>query len=193
MALATTMASSGESTSTLPPRDVERGLDLGPAGRVGGEPGHLGLDGVGDGLVPRDQPGQAVGAVLGLHDHVDGGVGVGDTVPSATTTTSDGPAKAEGTPTQALAGHLALGDARRRRCPGPTITSTARDRLGAVGEGGDGLGAADGVHGVGAGDGRGGQHDVGHGAVGPGRHAHRRPRARPATLAGITVISTVDG
>ena len=50
------------------------------------------------------------------------------------------------------AGDLALRQPSRRRCPGPTITSTAPDRLGAVGHRGDGLRAADAVHLVDAGE-----------------------------------------
>ena len=42
------------------------------AGRRGDEAGDGGVDGVGHRLVPGDQPGQAVGAVLGLDDDVDG-------------------------------------------------------------------------------------------------------------------------
>ena len=50
----------------------QRGLEVLASGRRGHEPGHRVGHGVGHRLVPRDQPGQPVGAVLGLEDDVDG-------------------------------------------------------------------------------------------------------------------------
>ena len=66
------------------------------------------------------------------------------------------------------------------------------DRLGAVRQGGDGLGAADSVDRVDAGHLRGGQQDRRDLAVRPGGEASTTSRT-PATRAGTTAISTDDG
>ena len=99
---------------------------------------------------PGDQPGQAVGAVLGLHDHVDGGeldrrrvVGHDHDLGRA----------GERRRHADDAGHLPLGhghvDVAR-----PDDDVDRPDGLGAVGHGGDRLGAADAVDLVDAGQGR---------------------------------------
>jgi hypothetical protein len=149
---------------------AQRRLDVALARRGRHQRCHLRFDGVGDSGIPGDQPRQALGPVLGLHDDVDGrehrvdrGVGDDDDFRRAGERRRDAD--------QALPGDLALGH-RHVDVARPDDHVDGRDRFGAVGEGGDGLGAADRVDGVGAGDGRCCQHDVGHGAVGPGRDAH---------------------
>ena len=72
-------------------------------------------------VVPGDEPGEAVGTVLGLQNHIDGAKSAGS-VPSATTTTSDGPAKDDGTPTVP---RPPVGE-RDIDVAGPTMTSTGR-------------------------------------------------------------------
>ena len=66
----------------------------------------------------------------------------GGVVSSATTTISDGPANAAATPTDPATSRLATAT---QMLPGPGDHVDRRDRLGAVGHGGDGLRAADGV------------------------------------------------
>ena len=156
-----------------------------PAGASRGEPATSASTAVGHDLVPRDQPGQAVGAVLGLHDDVDGGEGrrhggVGDD--DDLRRPGEGRRHADA----ALAGDLPLGHGDVD-VAGPDDDVDGGDRLGAVGEGGDGLGAADRVHGVGAGDGGGGEHDVG--------HACRRDRAArtPTTRGDAGDLGRDDG
>ena len=80
----------------------------------------------------------------------------------------------------------------RRRCPGPTITSTGGDRLGPVRERGDRLRAAHRVDLVHAAQRAGGED---HGwPRRPGRAASRpRSRSTPATRAGTQHITTVEG
>ena len=172
-------------------RLVQRRLDVGAARGFGGDSGDLGLDGVGDGLVPGDEPGETVGPVLGLDDDVDGGVGGRDRrVGDHDDLRRSGERRGHTDP--ALARHLTLGDGDVD-VAGTDDDVDGRDRLGPVGEGGDGLGAADRVDGVGAGDGGGREHDVGR-PDRRGRAGRRRATwATPATRAGITVMSTVDG
>ena len=73
-----------------------------PRGRRAGGGGNdavdLGGHGRSEGGVPADQPGEAVGPVFGLHDQIDRGEARRASGP-ATTTISEGPAKAEATPT----------------------------------------------------------------------------------------------
>ena len=76
--------------------------------------------------------------------------------------------------------------------PGPTILSTRANGLGAVGQRGDGLGATDREGAVHPSETHGGQHMGVARAVGR-RHPRAITSATPATLAGIAVISTVDG
>ena len=85
---------------------------------------------------------------------------------SATTTTSDGPANADGTPTSPWPATSRLAWATRA-LPGPTITSTGADGLGAVGQRADGRRAAHPVHLVDPGQGGGGQDAGRDPAVGP--------------------------
>jgi len=101
------------------PGCCQRGLDVPPTGRGPGDGRDLGLDGVGDRLVPGDQPGQPIRTVLRLRHHVDGreldgacattSMAANSTVAeaSAMTTTSEGPAKAAGTPTRPATSRLA--------------------------------------------------------------------------------------
>ena len=124
---------------------------------------------VGHRLVPGDQPGQAVGPVLGLHDHVDGGprrrhrvVGHHDHLGRA----GEGGRHAD----HALRRHLPLGHGDVD-VAGADDHVDRPDRLGAVGHGRHRLGAADPVHLVDAGDGGRGQGRARHPPVGPGRHA----------------------
>ncbi len=109
---------------------------------------------------------------------------------SAITTTSDGPAKADGTPTSPAEATSRLACATRA-LPGPTITSTGADGLGAVGEGADGRGTADPVHLVDPGE-RGGGQDAGATVPSGCGEVTRTTSGTPATLAGMAVMSTVD-
>ena len=85
-------------------------------GAVGDEPVDRGVDGVGHVLVPRDQPGQAVRAVLGLHDDVDRPRSRPARSRRPRRRPRYGPANAEGTPTRPCAPPPAW-RWRRRRCP----------------------------------------------------------------------------
>ena len=151
------------------PGAAHRRLDLGPPVGAGGEPCDLSLHRIGGGGVPRHQPRQPVGAVLGLQDQVgrgERGVGAG------------------------VGHHHHLRGAREGgRHPHYTgdLPLSQRDvgvarsgdhvhrgnRLGSVGQRGDGLRPA---HGMDLGNPRGGgrsQGHVGDEAVGAGGHAHR--------------------
>ena len=131
--------------------------------------GQLGLDRVGHGLVPGDEPGPAAGAVLGLEDDVDRGQGrVGRAV--GDDDDLGGPGEGGGDPDPPLPRDLALG-LGHVDVAGPDDDVDGGDRLRAVGQGGDGLGPADAVDLGDAGDGGGGQGEGRDLAVGPGRDA----------------------
>jgi hypothetical protein len=100
--------------------------------------------------------------VLGLHDDVDRGVLDGRRV---VRDDDDLGGAGEGRGDADDAGHLALGD-RHVDVAGAADDVDGPDRSRAVGHGGDGLGAADGVDLVDAGEGGGGQHGGRHGAGG---------------------------
>ena len=134
----------------------------------GCEPGDLGLHRRGGGLVPGDQPGQPVGAVLGLQDHVgrrERGVraGVGHHHDLRGARERGGDAH--------HAGHLPLGQ-RHVDVARSHDHVHGTDRLGAVGQGGDSLGPAHRMDLVHTHRSRRGQRHVGDAAVGSGWHAH---------------------
>ena len=148
---------------------LEGGEDLGPPGRGVGDPGHLVADGVRGRLGPGDQVGQPVGAVLGLDHQVDGGVGdrrrgVGHHHDLGRP--GEGGRHAD----QPVAGDQSFGDGHVA-VAGTDDDIDRRDALGPVGQGGDGLGPADAVHLVDAGDGGRGQDRRGQAAVRAGRRA----------------------
>ena len=102
----------------------------------------------------------------------------GGVAASATTTTSDGPANDDGTPTRPWPATSRLACATRAE-PGPDDDVDGADRLGAVGQGADGGGTADAVHLVGPGQRGRGQDALGHPPVGTGRaHQHDLGNAR---------------
>ena len=149
---------------------LERGRDLGAAGRLGHEPLDRLLDGQGDVFGPGDQPGQAVRAVLSLDDQVEGGIGgggagVGDHYDLGR------PGEGGGHSDRSLLGHQTLSRSHVEVARAHDDVH-GTDGLGTVGHGGDGLGAADGVDLVHPGYGRGGQDGGGHPAVGARRRAH---------------------
>ncbi len=72
------------------------------------------------------------------------------------------------------------------------MTSTRRDRLGAIGHGRDRLGAADPVELVHPGEARRREHLVGDRAVGPGG-TQTATASTPATRAGMALMSTLEG
>jgi len=120
----------------------------------------------GDRVVPRDQPGQPVGAVLGLQDHVDGGPrGGGRRVGDHHDLRGAGERAGHADQTRRRHLPLGLGD------PGAARAHDHVDRadgLRAVGQCPDGGRPADPVHLVDAGDGRRGQDPWRHPAVGLG-------------------------
>jgi hypothetical protein len=145
---------------------VQGRLDLGATRRCLDDPGDLGGDELGVRLVPRDQPGQAVRTVLGLEDDVDGGeLGADRAVGHDHDLGRTGEARRHADD----AGHLALGERHVGVARADDHVDGA-DGLGAVGERGDRLRTADGVHLVDARDGSGGQDLVGQRAVLAGRH-----------------------
>ena len=198
------MAASGPSTSAQNPPWAKVEVISADRGRLGDEAHEGGVDGVGDLFVPGDEPGQAVGAVLGLHHEVDGrvvdrGGGVGDD--------DDLRRPGEGHGHADLAGDLALGEGDVDVARAGDDVDRA-DGVGAVGHGGDGLGAADGVDLVDPGEGGGGQggggdpaglavgrnaqHDLGH-AGDPGGHGgHEHRRGVGAPTAGHVAAGPVD-
>ena len=123
------------------PAPSERGAGSRRSGGVGHQPGQGVLDGVGHLGAPGDEPGQAVGAVLGLHHQVDGHV-VGRRLLVGHDHDLRRPGEGHGY--AHLPGHLALGqghvDVPRA---GDHVDGTDRRR--AVGHGSDGLGTSDGV------------------------------------------------
>ncbi len=154
-------------------------LEVLAAGRRGHEPGHRLGDGVGDRLVPREEPGQAVGAVLGLEDDVDrrplgGGGGVGDDDDLG------GPRERGRDADQALAGDLALGLRHAGRARSDDHVH-GPDRLGAVGQGPDRGRTADAVHLVGPCQGRSREDALGNPAIGS-RRADQHDLGHPGHL-----------
>ena len=191
MGLATSIACSGPSTTTAYPPSAKvasmsaRRGDASTCAVISVD--HR----VGHRLVPGDQPGQAVGAVLGLQDHVDRDeVGVDRGVGDHHDLRRPGERRRHADP--ALAGHLALGHRHVHVARADDHVDRA-DRLGAVGHRGDGLRAADPVHLVDAGDGGGGQRHVRHPTVGARAARTARSRARRPPGPGTAVISTVVG
>ena len=145
---------------------LQGGRDLpGPVGGSG-QAGHLGRYRLGRLLLPGHQPGQPVGAVLGLQDHVDGGqLGVGGGVGHHHHLRRAG----EGRGHPDRPGHLPHGQGHVD-VAGPGDDVDGGDRLGAVGQGRHRLGPPDRVDPVHPGHGRRGQHHVGDCPVGAGRH-----------------------
>ena len=167
----------------------EGALDLVRRGDVGDPPCHLVGDRVGRVVGPRDQPGQAVGAVLGLHDEVDGGefgrrglVGDHDDLGRA------GERRRHADRPLAATSRLAVAT---QTFPGPTMTSTAADRLGAVGHGRDRLRAADAYTSSTPASAAAARMPAATVPSGSGGE-HSTTSATPATRAGIAVISTVE-
>ncbi len=120
----------------------EGGGDLVAPGRFADQSVDLARDSLDRVRRPRDQPGEPTRAVLGLHDQVDGREGRRRRVvrdhhdlgrPGERRRDTDD------------ARNLALGD-RHVDVAGADDDVDRQDRLGAVGHGGDGLGAPDGVH-----------------------------------------------
>ncbi len=143
-------------------------------------------DGVGNVGVGGHEPGEPIGAVLGLHQEVDGDLDPGSAVPSAITTTSEGPAKAAAMPTVPETSCFATAT---YTFPGPATTSTGAIDLGPVRHRSDRLGAP---HGDAAESCR-----REHRGVTPptsrfgGTHSTIEPT--PATRAGTALMMTVDG
>ena len=128
--------------------------------------------------------------MLGLRAEVERDQLAGRRRSSAITTSSDGPGEAVDPDQPASTARLA---SCTQALPGPAITSTGGDRLGAVGERGDRLGAADRVDLVDPAERRGGEdRRVRAGRPGPGGEA-TATRSTPATRAGIAHITTLEG
>ena len=172
------------------PGAVTRASGVPPRSALGPEPRPARSPALEKGLVGGDQHHRAVGAVLGLARRGRArSRGLEAVTPSATTTGSTLGRRQAIDPDAPADDALGLVDV----CvAGARDHLHGSDRLGAVGERGNGLGPADCVDLIHLGDGAGGE---GHGAR-PARGAWRvatAMRLTPATLAGTQHMSTEDG
>ena len=168
----------------------QRRLQVGPPARRGHDAVDLGGDLLGQRRRPsvtsQASPSGPCSACTTRSTAANGGGALGP----ATTTISDGPAKADATPTTPDSWRLA---SATYALPGPAIDVDRRHAARAVGHGGDRLGPADPVHLVHPGDGGGAQR----GRVDPCRRrpagTHRAMLPTPATRAGAAHMRTVEG